>query len=337
MVAAMVLPWVTLYLINTFSLSFNSFSQHYQGMMHSLFMLTVSVYGFMAIYFVKGLSSKTSLVIYTLVILFLFAIAFSQLYSGTQDFSILLGHLFFGLLWVSVLGIAYRRHPVKNIRTKKPLSIVLISIISLVVLAFVFNNIKVPTEKTYPQKTQFIIGYNAWLESGWEILPHFRNDIRGKRKQPLNIQWAADQTVIITTLKASGWQQVNNVTAKYFNWLQDIDTPQQLPIVKHLHNGQYNTFTFSKQVANKRLAIIRLWPSGYYLQGKDSKKPLWVGEVAFSEITRAPFLNYLTTIDTFTNTLDILRNGLDASYEVRRYPLNLETDNSRHGEILLIK
>ncbi len=335
-IVGLLLPWVTLFLINTFSLSFNSFAQH----THSLFMVAVSVYGFMAIYFVKGLSSKTSLIIYTLVILFLFAIAFAQLYSGVQTFSILLGHLFFGLLWVSVLGIAYRRHPVRNtaVETRRSLSITLLSIVSLALVIFIFNNnIKIPAEKPYPQKTWFIIGYDAWLESGWKILPLFRNDIRGKRKQPLNIQWAAEQATIITTLNASGWQQVNNVTTKYFNWLQDIDNPLELPVVKHIHNGQYNTLTFSKKIADNRLAIIRLWPSEYYLQGENTKEPLWIGEVAFSEITRAPFLNYLTTVTTFNNAVNILKNNLDAAYEVRHFSLKSETEKNQDGEVLLIK
>ncbi|VAW93731.1 hypothetical protein MNBD_GAMMA23-696 [hydrothermal vent metagenome] len=340
-IAGLLLPWVTLSLINTFSLSFNSFSQHYQGMTHSLFMLAVSVYGFMAIYFVKGLTSKTSLIIYTLVILFLFAIAFAQLYTGIQVFSILLGHLFFGLLWVSILGIAYRRHPIQNAstETKKPLSITLISILGIVLLIFTINNnIKIPAEKPHPQKSRFIIGSAAWLESGWEILPRFRNDIRGEQKQPMNIQWAADQATITDALNHSGWQQVNNTTEKYFNWLKNIGDLLKLPIVKHLHNGQYNILTFRKQLTDKRLAIVRLWPSEYYLKSEGTKKPLWIGEVSFSEITRAPFLNYLTTVSAFNNATDILRNSLKSTtYEIRRYSVESKIENNREGKVLLIK
>ncbi len=335
-IAGLLLPWVTLFLINTFSLSFNSFARH----THSLFMVAVSIYGFMAIYFVKGLSGKASLIIYTLVILFLFAIAFAQLYSGLQAFSTLLGHLFFGLLWVSILGIAYRRHPAVNtkVKTKKSLLTIIVSIVALLLVAFFFNhNIKTLDEKPHLQKAGFIIGYDAWLESGWKILPLFRNDIRGQRKQPLNIQWAAYQDTIIATLKASGWQQVNDTTTKYFNWLQDIDNPLELPVVKHIHNGQYNTLTFRKKTSDTRLAIIRLWPSEYYLQSENAKKPLWIGEIAFSEITRAPFLNYLTTVTTFNNAVSTLKDNLDAAYEIRHYSLKKEAGNNQNGEVLLIK
>ncbi len=335
-IAGLLLPWVTLFLINTFSLSFNSFARH----THSLFMVAVSIYGFMAIYFVKGLSGKASLIIYTVVILFLFAIAFAQLYSGLQAFSTLLGHLFFGLLWVSILGIAYRRHPAVNtkVKTKKSLLTIIVSIVALLLVAFFFNhNIKTLDEKPHLQKAGFIIGYDAWLESGWKILPLFRNDIRGQRKQPLNIQWAADQDTIIATLKASGWQQVNDATTKYFNWLQDIDNPLELPVVKHIHNGQYNTLTFRKKTSDTRLAIIRLWPSEYYLQSENAKKPLWIGEIAFSEITRAPFLNYLTTVTTFNNAVSTLKDNLDAAYEIRHYSLKKEAGNNQNGEVLLIK
>lgn len=337
-IAALLLPWATIFLINIFSLSFNSFTQYYHGMTHSLFILATSVYGFIAIYFVKGFTNKSSLIVYTLVILFLFAIASAQLYLGVQVFSRLLGHFFFGMFWVSILGIAYRRHPVTATKTKKSILTTLISVAGLVLLVIIFNdNVKIPTEKTPQQKTRFIIGYEAWLESGWRVLPQFRNDIRAYQKQPLNIQWAADQNTIIKTLSSSNWQQVHNTTEKYFNWLKDSPGPLDLPVVKHIHNGQYNTLTFSKQMPDKRLAVIRLWASKYYTQSKNTKEQLWVGEIAFSEITKSPFLNYLTTVDTFFNTVNILRKNIDASYEMRDYSLNPKMKNNWDGKVLLIK
>jgi len=336
--AGLLLPLITMLLVNIFSLSFNSFAQHYHGITHSLFIFTVSVYGFIAICFAKGLGEKFSLIIYTLVILFLLIIAFAQLYMGTQVFSTLLGHFFFGLIWVSILGIAYRRHPASVIRTKKPLLTTIVSLAGLALLVIIFStNINIPTEKILQQRTRFIIGYNAWLESGWKILPEFRNDIRADQKQPMNLQWSADKKTIIKTLRASQWLPVHNTTTMYFNWLQNISNPLKLPIVKHIHNGQYNQLTFSKQMPDKRLAIIRLWTSGYYTRNKYIKKQLWIGEIAFSKITYTPFLNYLTTVHAYKNTIELLQKNLDIPYAVRSYSLNSKIKNNWDGKILLIK
>ena len=336
--AGLLLPWATIFLINIFSLSFSPFSQHYQETSHSSFILAMSLYGFMAIYFVKGLEKKSSLIVYTLTVLFLFATAFSLLYLGLQSFSTLLGHFLFGMVWVAILGIAYRRHPTISATTQKPSWITLTSIISLFLLTIIFYyNIQTPLEKISRQQTRFIIGYDAWLESGWKILPAFRNDIRGQQKQPLNIQWAANKKTLTELLKTNQWQQIENTTSLYFNWLRNISDPLKLPVVRHIHNGQYNTFTFRKKVSATRLAVIRLWATRYYTKNKTEKKPLWIGEIAFSEISYSPFVNYLTTLDNFNNTTDILKNDIRKAYEVRYYPINSEQIKNWNGEILLIK
>lgn len=337
--AALLLPWFFILLINYFSLSFNMFTQ--QGYSSSnLIIVAISVYGFITIYLAKTLSNKPSRIIYTAFFIAIFLIAFSQLYLGYQAFSKLFGHLVFGSIWFSILGIAYRRHPVATQKRSQhvPLTTKLITLVSVTLLIIIFSkNIEITKTAPLKQPTNYIMGYDAWLESGWKILPSFRNDIRAQQKYPLNIQWIADKNAIIRTLNTSNWQQARNTSKKYSNWFKDTSKPSELPVVKHIHNGQYNALTFIKSITGNRLAIIRLWPSDYFIQSKNSKAQLWIGEVVFTKITIAPFLNYLTTINDFNNTLKLLTNNLNATYETRTKSFQADSKIKWDGEVILIK
>ena len=90
-------------------------------------------------------------------------------------------------------------------------------------------------------------------------------------------------------------------------------------------------------MTENRLAIIRLWPSAYFIQSKNSKAQLWIGEIALSKITAAPFLSYLTTVNDFKNTLKLLTADLSATYEIRKKAFISESKVKWDGEVVLVK
>jgi len=338
-IATLLLPWSYVFLINFFSLSSNIFTQQAHSATN-LFIVAISVYGFIAIYIAKSLSNKPSRLVYTVFFIFASLIAFSQLYLNQQVFSNLLGHFLFGSIWFSILGIAYRRHPLAAQNKLRQISLTtkFITTVSIAALAIIFvKNIELNKTEPLKQQPGYIMGYDAWLESGWNILPAFRNDIRAQHRQPLNIQWIASKEAIIRTLNTSNWQQEKNTAKKYSNWFKNTSNPTDLPIVKHIHNGQYNTLTFMKTMQGSRLAILRLWSSDYYTQSKDSKTQLWIGEISFTKIKITPLLTYLTTIPDFKDTINFLTADLSATYELRTKPLTSKLQSNWDGKIILIK
>lgn len=337
--AALLLPWAFVLLVNFFGLSFRAFNQDTYSAT-SLIIIAISVYGFITICLTKNLSDKITRVLYSLFFIFISFIVFSKLYLGLQSFSSLFGHFLFGCIWLAILGISYRRHPIIAPQKYKSATLVtrLITIVCVSLLSVVFiQNYQIRAIPDQSAKHDFLIGYDGWLETGWEILPSYRNDLRAHLKHPLNIQWMASENNIIETLNTSNWQQVENTTKQYLNWFKDTSVPTRLPIVKHIHEGEYNTLSFIKSLSNTRIAIIRLWPSGYLIQGTGSKEKLWVGEVAFSEIMKTTYLNYLLTVDDFDQTSQYLKNNLQTTYEIRTKAVSKQTKTNWNGEILLIK
>ncbi len=338
LVAALILPWALLLIPDNFSLFFKAFNQQSYNTSH-LFIVAVAVYGLITTYAAKSYSSGKSQLIYSLAFLFISLLALSQLYSGHQTFSTLTGHFLFGLIWVVILSIAYRRHPAASPKINKPFTSTLITIAGLSILIFIFskNTDFVNTHHKKNNQKHFIISYAGWLDSGWSILPAYRNDLRGNKKYPLNIQWVADRKKIIEVLNTSNWQQMDNSFKKYSNWLKPVTNPIDLPVVKHLHNGRYNKLTFIKPIKANKLLVLRLWPSYYYSQSKDSKERLWYGEVVFTKITKAPFVNYLTSINQFSGVLQKFTEDLTANYEFRIRGKKEKLSSNWDGKIILIK
>ncbi len=333
MIASLVLPWLFVLLVNNFSFSLKLFFSRFHVESH-LYIAAISVYGFITIYLAKNLTRKQSRFLYTVSFIFVSLTGLALLYLGILEASTLAGYVLFGLVWVSILGIAYRRHPLTSTKTENTLTENAFVFICSVLLVVTFSyNTQIVKHK--PQ-TNYIIGHQAWLESGWTALPAYRNDLRAFQQQPLNIQWAASNRSIINTLEKAGWQRQQNTAQLYFNWLNETNNPLQLPVVKHIHNGEYNLLTFTKLLENNQLVIIRLWPSKFSTQSELIKKPLWLGEIALAKITRSPFLNYLTTVNEFKQLGDLLKKDLDAKIVIRKRGDTVTKNSHWDGQTLLI-
>lgn len=337
-IAAIILPWGLLLAINGFGFSFNAFN-HLDYNRALLFVLVVTVYGFITSYIASQLSNKYSQFIYIAAFTLITLIAFSQLYTGQQYFSSLLGHSLFGIIWVAILSIAYRQHP-SNITLKKQRNNIYINLsatIGLILLLFIFIQYSKHDDSPPVKQKQYVMSHTGWLETGWELLPAFRNDLQGEKSYPLNVQWIASKQEIISILNASNWQQVKNSIKNYSNWFKNISQPTKLPIVKHIHNGLYNALTFSKTTTDNQLLVIRLWPSIYYTQTTSSKKQLWYGEIAYTQITTAPMVNYLTTVNQFNNTLEVFSQDLAANFQYRKRSVSKNAVNNWDGNTILIE
>ena len=134
------------------------------------FIVIASAIGFLTIIINSGLSySRQKFIFYFASTLVLF-LMLAQLYFATQVFSQVLFGLFIGTLWFNLLGIAYRRH-INEIINKNTRRDMLVIIAALLIY---------PSWKTLqqdelytPSENYFVMGTNSWLESGWEILPHY--------------------------------------------------------------------------------------------------------------------------------------------------------------------
>ena len=115
------------------------------------------------------------------------AIAFSRLYLGVHWFSDVLGGASVGLLWVTLLGIAYDRHPAPALPLKRLLAVSLAVLFMAGAWQLEFRY-RQDLSDYAPRTEMQTVTLLEWLNNYWRKLPVYRIDIEGVNKQPLNFQ-----------------------------------------------------------------------------------------------------------------------------------------------------
>lgn len=272
----------------------NSLQQNLNTNIESLpFIAIISTVGFLTIIINSGLSfSKQKLIYYFSASLVLF-LMLAQLYFANQVFSQILFGLFIGAIWFNLLGIAYRRHRKKIINKKTHKEIFLILAVLLIY----------PSWKTIQQQElyaatedYFVMGTDSWIESGWELLPTLRQGIYQNKNNLFNLQWLASKQKIKSQLTQAGFSNSLNTSRTISNWfLHDIEI-NQLPVLPHIHNGEYETLRFYRYNNDtQEVTVIRLWPSKYKLRQDNPLRPLWFGSISLMEIKENLDITYLVT------------------------------------------
>jgi hypothetical protein len=160
---------------------------------------------------------------------------------------------------------------------------------------------------------------SEWWDTGWRKLPSRRIDVAGRDKQFLNVQWAAPLQEIRESLQRSGWQPAPRLTfASGLRWLASTTPIEQLSLMPRTHNGRHASLTLRHDVDADHQLMIRLWPSGYVLDGQT---PLWIGTVTPQRAgVLFRLLRYPISEDSYSVALAQLSTPEFATRDVRRSP-----------------
>jgi undecaprenyl-diphosphatase len=271
------------------------------------FIVIVSTFGFLTIIISAGLSfAKQKLVYYFSASLVLF-VMLAQLYFATQVFSQILFAFFIGLIWFNLLGIAYRRHTKQTTNNKIRKEVIFI--ITALLIYPSWKTIQHDEVHT-PPENYFVMGTNSWIESGWETLPILREGIQPNKNNLFNLQWLGSKNNISSQLSQAGFSDSLNTKQTISNWFLDDIEINQLPILPHIHKGEYEALRFYRyNKSNKELIVIRLWPSIYQLKQDNPSQPLWFGSISLMEVKKHLGVTYLTTKKEQINELKL--NNID--------------------------
>ncbi|MDH5370658.1 MAG: hypothetical protein OEW99_11575, partial [Gammaproteobacteria bacterium] len=90
------------------------------------------------------------------------------------------------------------------------------------------------------------------------------------------------------------------------NWFLDDININQLPVLPHIHKGEYEKLRFYRYNKNKKeLTVIRLWPSIYKLKQDGPLVQLWFGSISLMEIKKHLGVTYLVTKKDISNELNL--------------------------------
>lgn len=280
--------------------------------------LTATLYGFLAVLLAREITERWRWLAYGATALLLALLGFAHLYLNLHALSVLVFSLSLGLLWTTLLGIAWLRHPAGRPAARPLLAVALLAVLTA---GLWYHTTQFETDLARHTTTTAVHDIDGayWLQQGWASLPTERDDVRNRHSHPLTLQYAGPLDELQHALEQHGWQAPVVLDAvSWLQWLNLAATPAQLPILPQVHAGQHQSLLLIKPEANdRRLRVLRLWPSHRRLQPGDI--PLWIGNSAWLE--SAQLLGSFAvprTVEDFVTPLQLLRDDLlAAGWKVR--------------------
>jgi undecaprenyl-diphosphatase len=266
--------------------------------------MSLLVYGFAAVILARQVSARWHYPVYLLTGVLVMLIALSRLYLGVHWFSDVLGGLMLGLVWISLLGIAWRRH---SFRPVPAMQLSLVMILTLLASASVHIGTSLDSQIAryslrYPVTHMKLVD---WQAEGWKKLPALRNDLALVHRQPLTVQWAGKLDDIRRRLEGHGWRLARNVSLlNCVQWLHPKPDIARMPLMPHIHAGRYERLAMVLPGDKGQQVVLRLWPANILLDGDI---PLWTGTVSRQMLTRRLYLfSYPSTGTDFDTPLRAL-------------------------------
>ncbi len=246
---------------------------------HSVF--AAVVYGFLPVLLSSRLRVEKRWRYYVPFLSLVVLIALAHLYLGTQWLSDTLLGLTLGLTWVALLTLGYRRHRPQWVPDR---SLVLVALIAMSAgAAYQWSQRHAADLQHYARRvTVETMPATTWQTAGYIRLPAYRVDLRGRRSDPLNLQWAGALNDIETQLMAQGWQPAPGFSANsVLLWLTQKPDIARLPVLPQVHDGEHQALMLRYPVDSDDQWILRLWPAPWRLSSTDGDaRPLWVGHIS---------------------------------------------------------
>lgn len=340
LLAALILPLLTLTLLrflphptistpNDLDAAFNAFPVGYIS-------VATSVYVFTAVLLAREIQPRFRLVVYLAVSTLLGSIAIALLYLGRGWPLFLLGGVTLGLVWATLLGIAYRRHITEKPKRPQHLAVAMMSLL-IVPWWFPVQTAK-STTTVVEQQPRITISAADWTSQVSRTLPAMRDDMQHRHDHPLNLQWAGTRTAIEQALTSLGWQSAPPVAARAFlQWLNPSPELSAVPILPHVHNGRYESLRWIKPASAQAWYVIRLWPSNYKIKTGVDTVPLWIGNVGYLRLERTSGLSVMRTTTDFASALEVFKDEVLVSSQTHKnaYKGGLISGRIVDGRLLL--
>lgn len=294
----------------------------------------VIIYGFLMFLLVRRANRVQAAMVASFGNVIIVAVTFAGLYFERFLFSDAIGGAALASIWVAaVVLMSLWRYP------HRPTQRLFMPAVVLVVLAAAFGLQrgtelrKVPPVETPP----LVITQMAWTDSMWKTFACYRLDMKGERREPMTLQWAADADGLRASLRDAGWREGAHFSMRN---LLSLVAPQvdvlSLPLLPKLHNGLPSPLVFERAPVpadpahlGSRRDVLRFWPTGYALMpsggggnGSSGAVPIWTGSLIHERLRRGswPFNVLTASPEEDGSALDLAAAGEPMAWRVLTVP-----------------
>ncbi|HET6395479.1 MAG TPA: VTT domain-containing protein [Pseudoxanthomonas sp.] len=214
-------------------------------------------------------------------------IGFARLYLGAHWLSDVVGGMLLGIVWLLVLGIAYRRRFNRSFWVK-PVAWLFYGAFAAAALWYAPRHIEVKLAKFEPPPPLPVLqDLQGWWDGDWQRQPARRNEFDDELRWPLDVQVAGPLAPLRARLEAQGWQALPQARWEQALNLLDTDAPPgQVPVLPATLDARTEALLMVRDgaVPGQRHAL-RLWPSPVRLE--PGQAPLWIGTAQTLHYTRS--------------------------------------------------
>jgi undecaprenyl-diphosphatase len=297
----------------------------------------VIVYGFVMFLLVRRASMLEAALVAALGNAILVTVTFAGLYFDRFLFSDAIGGAAFASIWVAAVVLtSLWRYPGRPPQRAFMPAVVLI----VLVVAFLLQTVPPghkpppPAIATAAQRPPIVITQMQWSDALWKTFACYRFDMKGARREPMTIQWAASADDLRAALRDAGWREGPDFSLRSVLSLvaPNVDV-MTLPLLPKLNNGLPSPLVFARAQLRGDIGepgshrdVLRFWPSGYALAPRNGNAngaqptPIWVGSLVHERLRRGswPF-NVVATYND-GDAIDLTAPGQPAGWRTLTLP-----------------
>ena len=239
--------------------------------------MSTIAFGFFAVLIARELPGRDRVWPYLVSGVTVAIIGFARLYLGAHWLSDVVGGMLLGIVWLLVLGIAYRRRFNRSFWVK-PVAWVFYGAFAAAALWYAPRNVEAKLAKFEPPPALPVLAdLEDWWSHEWMLQPARRNEFDDELRWPLDVQVAGPLAPVQARLEADGWRV--QLQARWVQAVTLLDTdgdPDEVPVLPATLDARTEALLMIRDVPGQQVRhVLRLWPTPVQLQ--PGNVPLWVG------------------------------------------------------------
>lgn len=237
--------------------------------------MTTIVFGFFAVLIARELPGRNRVWPYLLGAVVVTVLGFARLYLGAHWLSDVLAGILFGITWLLLLGIAYRRR-VERAFWMKPLALLFYLGFFAAALWHVPRSIDPVLARFKPPHPHLALDMRGWWDGDqWRQLPARRNERDASQRWVLDVQVAGPLGPLQQQLQAHGWRAQPQADWVATLGLLNKDIPASAqPVLPATLDTQPEVLLLRRDADDGRsTSVLRLWPA----PARINDNALWIG------------------------------------------------------------
>jgi membrane-associated phospholipid phosphatase len=237
--------------------------------------MTTIAFGFFAVLVARELPGRRRVWPYLVGGAVVTTIGFARLYLGAHWLSDVVGGALLGIVWLLLLGLAYRSHVARSF-WMRPLAIAFYGGF-LVAAAWHLPRAVDPLLAQYAQHAApATLDRDAWWNGdAWRALPAHRNEREASLRWPLDVQVAGPLPALRARLAGAGWREQPEADwVSVLGLLDDDRPPARQAVLPATLDTEAESLLLRRSLPGGDIQVLRLWAAPVALR---DGTPVWLG------------------------------------------------------------